>query len=350
MAVDRRRRKVLGGLLAGLVAGWLGRVPSLAGPRGRDRRDRERRDGRRGGAAGSGKTAGLPDVVVARRDALRKAGAAPDPAVVREMLGAAIARATGAADPVAGLRSLLKPGDVVGLKLNCLAGRGLSPRPELVAALVGWLLEAGVAPRRIVLFDRSTRELRRAGFTPASVPGGVRVVGIDNDYDWTPREWGPSGSCFARVLVREVSALINVGVVKDHDLAGVSLGLKNWYGVIHNPNKMHDDGCFPYVAHLAAYPLIRDRLRLTVLDGIVAQAHGGPARAPKWSWPWGGVIVSAADPVAVDAIGLRVIEDRRREIGLPSLAAEKRAPRWLPEAERLGLGKADPGRIRVVET
>ncbi len=337
MATDRTRRRLLHGLLAGLGAGWLPRwLGALAAERGGK------------GARSGGRD--LPDVVVARREALAKPGAPPDPAVVGEMLDAAVARATGAKDPVAGLRSLLRPGDVVGVKLNCLAGRGLSPHPELVDALVRRLVAAGVAPRRIVLFDRSTRELRRAGFVPGRVgPPGVRVVGIDNDYDWTPREWGPSGSCFARVLVREISALVNVGVVKDHDLAGVSLGLKNWYGVIHNPNKMHDDGCFPYVAHLAAYPLIREKLRLTILDGIVAQAHGGPARVPKWSWPWGGLIVSAKDPVAVDATGLGVIERRRQEVGQPPLAAEKRAPKWLPEAARLGLGRADPGSFRVVE-
>ena len=343
MAIDRERRQVLGKLLAGALAGWLARVPLLAGAR------RGRPKGTAGKGGASAQASSLPDVVVARRKALQRQDAAPTPEAVADALGAAIARATGAKDPVAGLRSLLRPGDVVGVKLNCLAGRGLSPRPELVRALVGWLLEAGVAPRRIILFDRSTRELRRAGIVPSIFPAGVRVIGIDNDYDWTPREWGPSGSCFARVLVREISALVNVGVVKDHDLAGVSLGLKNWYGVIHNPNKMHDDGCYPYVAHLAAYPLIREKLRLTILDGIVAQAHGGPARSPKWTWPWGGMIVSATDPVAVDATGLRVIEDRRRELGLPSLAEEKRAPRWLAEAARLGLGKADVERIRLVE-
>ena len=42
------------------------------------------------------------------------------------------------------------------------------------------------------------------------------------------------------------------GVVKDHDLAGVSAGLKNWYGVIHNPNKYHDSCCDPYVADVVA--------------------------------------------------------------------------------------------------
>jgi len=44
-----------------------------------------------------------------------------------------------------------------------------------------------------------------------------------------------------------------------------------------------------------------------------------------------------------------VIEDRRKEVGLASLADEKRAPKWLAEAGKLGLGEADTGRIRVEE-
>jgi uncharacterized protein (DUF362 family) len=148
--------------------------------------------------------------------------------------------------------------------------------------------------------------------------------------------------------VEDLTALINVGVLKDHDLAGVSVGLKNWYGVIHNPNKHHDEGCAPYIPHLAAFPLIRDKLRLTVIDGSIAQCHGGPARNPRWSWSWEGVLAST-DPVALDTIGWQMIEQRRKEVGLPSLSKEERAPVWLAEAGKLGLGEADGAKIEVAD-
>ena len=54
--------------------------------------------------------------------------------------------------------------DVVGIKLNCLSGRLLSPRRELVEALVELLVRAQLDRRRIVAFERSSRELREAGF------------------------------------------------------------------------------------------------------------------------------------------------------------------------------------------
>jgi uncharacterized protein (DUF362 family) len=267
---------------------------------------------------------------------------------LRELLGKAIASATGTGSPTAAFRRLFRATDVVGIKVNTLAGRGLSSHPELVLMLADWLKEAGVRPSNIIIWDRSDRELEAAGFTLNRRGDGVRCLGTNDDYDWTPREWGPGGSCFARLLVEQITALINVGMVKDHDLSGVSAGLKNFYGVVHNPNKYHDNGCSPYVAHLAAHPLIKDKLRLTVLDGLVAQCHGGPARSPRWSWPWGGVLVST-DPVAVDAVARQTIEERRRELALKSLAEDGREPKWLADAARLGLGEARLDRIQVVD-
>ena len=85
-----------------------------------------------------------------------------------------------------------------------------------------------------------------------------------------------------------------------------------------------------------------------MLDGLIAQCQGGPAKSPRWAWPWGGVLVST-DAVAVDAVAHRVIEERRRELKLPSLSEEGRAPEWLAVAARLGLGEALLERITVVD-
>lgn len=268
--------------------------------------------------------------------------------VLRESLGKAVAAAIGTDQPVAAFRQLFRPTDTVGIKVNTLAGRGLSSHPEVVTLLVEWLKEAGVRPSHIVVWDRSDRELEAAGFKLSRDASAVRCQGTNEDYDWTPREWGDGGSCFARLLVTELTALINVGMIKDHDLSGISAGMKNLYGTIHNPNKYHDNGCSPYLAQLAAFPLIRDKLRLTVLDGLMAQCHGGPARSARWAWPWGGVLVST-DPVAIDAVAHQVIEERRREEKLSTLAAEGRDPKWLAVAAELGLGTATLERITVVD-
>jgi len=287
-------------------------------------------------------------VARSRREGLIGEKGKLDSGKLEEALGAVLARAAGEEDHIGALRNLFRPTDVVGIKVNCLAGRGLSPSPQLIERLTFWLKQAGVPARNILVWDRTDRELKAAGFEIVRTGSGVRCAGTNSDYDWTPREWGPGGSCFARVLVEDLTALINVGVLKDHDLSGVSLGLKNWYGAIHNPNKHHEDGCAPYIPHLAAFPMIREKLRLTIVDGTIAQCHGGPARNPLWTWPWQGVVAST-DPVALDAVGWRMIEERRRQVDLPSLAVEKREPRWIADAAELGLGEAGIGKIEVVD-
>jgi uncharacterized protein (DUF362 family) len=324
MTIDRGRRHVIESL--GLL------VAAAASPR-----------------VGRGAPASRPVVARARREGVvdPKTGQV-DAGRLESLAGAAVTRALGARTPVEGFRRLFRPNDVVGIKVNTLAGRGLSSHPELVLRLAKWLTDAGVAAGNIVIWDRAERELSEAGFRLNRSGSGVRCLGTNEDYDWKPREWGAGGSCFARILVSELTALINVGVLKDHDLAGVSAGLKNLYGTIHNPNKYHDNGCDPYVAELATHPLIRKKLRLTVVDGLTAQCHGGPARSPRWAWPWGGVLVST-DPVAVDAVAWRILEEQRKKLGLKTLAEEKREPKWLLAANRLGLGENNWQKIDLAD-
>ncbi|HSD66493.1 MAG TPA: DUF362 domain-containing protein, partial [Vicinamibacteria bacterium] len=288
-----------------------------------------------------------PVVAIARREGLVAPNGAIDPKLLEAALGAAVARAAGEATAVGALRKLFKPADVVGIKVNCLGGRGVSTRPEVALQLASFLQAAGVPADRIYVWDRTDRELRAAGYVIAG-GRGVRVFGTNEDYDGRLVEWGPSASRFDRVLATELTAVISCSPLKDHGLAGASLTMKNWYGAIHNPNKLHDDSCAPFVPHLVACPVIHDKLRLNVVDGALAQCHGGPGRAPRWAWPYGGFLAST-DPVAVDAVGRAVLEARRKEAGLPPLAAEGREPKHIAGAARLGLGVADLGRIQQAE-
>ena len=267
-----------------------------------------------------------------------------DPAAAERAVSAALAACTGLATGRAAVEALFAAEDTVGVKVNCLAGRGLSPRPELVAALAGLLRQRGIPPHRIIVFERWSRELSRAGLPVRRDGGDFFCYGIDNDYDREPSTSGEIGSCFARLVSTTCSALVSFGVVKDHDLSGVSAGLKNLYGLIHNPNKYHDHNCDPYVADVLNHPFVRNKLRLVILDGVTAQCHGGPAYRPDAVWPLGAVAAST-DPVAADAWAWKVIDAERQRRGMQSLEAAKRPPRFLATAARYGLGVADPAAI-----
>ncbi len=294
-------------------------------------------------AAGSGPSRAV--VALARREGMLAADGAFDAAKLRAALEAAVARAAGEETAAGAMRKLFRPKDVVGIKVNCIAGRGLSTRPEVALALAALVQKAGVPPEQVVVWDRTSRELKGVGYA-INAGSGVRVLGTDGDWDPKAREWGPAASRFSRLLVEDLTAVIDLGLMKDHGLAGVSLGLKNWYGVVNNPNKLHAEGCNPFVPHLAASPEIAGKWRLTVVDATVAQCHGGPGYAPAWAFPFQGFLAST-DRVACDAVGWQLLEERRKEKGLPPLAAQGREPKYIRAAEALGLGVAEPSRIEV---
>lgn len=237
--------------------------------------------------------------------------------------------------------ALFDPTDTVAIKINGLAAGRLSPRRELITAIIDLLQGAGVSPGRIIVWERTSRELQRCGFALQTGESEVRVYGTDalrgGGYSETIESFGSVGSLPSRIITDYSTALINVGVLKDHDLAGISAGLKNLYGVIHNPNRYHDNACNPYVAEVAALPSVRRKLRLTIIDAVLAQAHGGPAFASQWLWPCNRLLIGV-DPVAVDQIAWELIEQRRATLGLPDLKSRNRAPDWIATAAALGLG------------
>jgi uncharacterized protein (DUF362 family) len=304
-----------------------------------------------GALAGSARAAGQKSNALRGVVGLAHAGAPVGEPLARETarraISGALAGAVGAETGAAAAASLFSADDTVGIKLSCLAGRNLSPRVELVEALVDLLAGAGVDRRQIIVFERSSRELERAGFKLRKQGPPYRCTGTDNDYERRPSTSGAIGSCFARLVTTECTALVSFGVVKDHDLAGVSAGMKNWYGVIHNPNKYHQNGCDPYIADVARHPFIRDKLRLTVLDGVVAQCHGGPAFRSSATFPL-GLVAASTDQVAADLWAWQEIEAERQRRGMPTLEEAGRPVHYLATAAQHGLGVDDPDRLRLV--
>ncbi len=166
-------------------------------------------------------------------------------------------------------------------------------------------------------------------------------------YEAEPQSAGSVVTCFSKIVSRLCTAIINVPVLKDHDLAGVSVAMKNFFGVIHNPNKYHGNNCNPFIAELNTHPYITNKVRLTVCDALLAQYHGGPAYKPQWTWNYHGIIVGR-DPVALDRICHTIIEEKRKEMKLPSLKQANREPTYIATAAMLGLGIDEPSKINVV--
>ena len=288
-------------------------------------------------------------VIIARDEALAHGSVDEHRDLLRRLLDASMQKLTGAADAAGAWRRYFKPSDRIGIKVNTL---GLSTQPAVVDAIAAGLMQAGVPAENIIIWDRLDVELEQAGFKLNRSAQGVKCYGTDSEtigsgYQPQVETNGRIGSCFSRIVAEQVDVLISVPVLKDHNLAGVSLGMKGFYGAIHNPNKYHDHNCDPYVVDVVSHRFIAPRWRLTVCDATRAQCHGGPPKSPGYAWPFGGLVVGT-DFVAVDAVAADLLETERKARGLKSLAEEKRSPIHIATAGARGLGVADLAGIERV--
>ncbi len=294
-----------------------------------------------------------PVIVVARDNNLfYESGNLKEP-TVSNLLHKAVMQLTHAVSQEKAWQTLFKPDDVVGIKLNCLSGKIMSPHVTVVESIIQGLKLAGVKDGNIIVFERFNRELETAGFRVRRTTDGVRCFGTDElqggGYEPEPQLAGSVGTCFSRIVSRLCTAIINVPVLKDHDLAGVSVAMKNFFGVIHNPNKYHGSNCNPFIADLNTHPYIANKVRLIVCDAILAQYNGGPGYKPQWTWNYNGIIVGR-DPVAMDRVCHNIIEEKRKEMRFPSLKQANREPKYISTAAALGLGVDNLSKIKLVCT
>jgi uncharacterized protein (DUF362 family) len=248
-------------------------------------------------------------------------------------------------------RQAVPPGHVVGLKVNCLAGKGGSTSTALIDIICDRLQQAGLKPEQLVIWDRLNEDLESAGFRPSTRTDRIRVLGNEVlGYENELSVFGSVGSRLARTLTRLCGTVINLPVLKDHGITGVTMALKNMFGAIHNPNKYHPNAGNPYVADVNALPGVRDKIRLTICEAVTAQYEGGPTYMPQWTWPYNGLLV-ARDPVALDTVGWQIIEQQRAAKGLMPLKDVKREPCYIATAADAThkLGTNDLKRIERLE-
>ncbi|MGQ9610687.1 MAG: DUF362 domain-containing protein [bacterium] len=287
-------------------------------------------------------------VIIAKSENLKK----PERAFIKNMLDFAVPIALGATTAEDAWTKLFKPNDVVGIKTNCISPM-IPTHPELAYAIADCLIAIGIPPEQIIIWDREDRELVSAGYKINIDGPGIRCYGTKPNIGYGEEliVTRSLGSRFSKIISRQCTAMINAPVLKDHNIAGLSMSLKNYFGAIENPNKFHGNNCDPYVADLNMSPLIKEKNKLIICDAINVLFEGGPTDyKPKYVWNYNALIIGT-DPVAVDQIALLLLEEKRASVGLPPLPAVGRPVKYLITAadpDHL-LGNKDPEKIKVIE-
>lgn len=294
---------------------------------------------------------GKPKVVVARDAALHGPDGSLDEKRAGDLLDRAIAAFTGRNRPVEAWKQIAPMGKHIGLKVNCVGRKGVSTHLPLVLAICERLQQAGVRPGDILVWDRSNEALESAGFTVNTDPSRVRCFGSDvTGFEEQPTVQGSVKVNLTKILTRECDFVINLPILKDHDLVGCTFSLKNMYGVIQRPAELHANNCDPALADLCSIPAIRQKVRFTIGDAFSSVYNGGPVFHPEFLWHPNALIVGA-DPVAVDTTAWQMLGRKRAEMGLPTVEAAGRPARYLDTCADAAhrLGERDPQRFHLME-
>ncbi|MGA8729768.1 MAG: DUF362 domain-containing protein [Terracidiphilus sp.] len=298
-------------------------------------------------------TPGVSKVVVAKDPQLHRPNAQLDEKRVIELLDTAMTAYTGRVHPVDAWKRIVPVGKVIGLKVNTVGLKPIATHLSLVLAICERLQQSGVKAGNILVWERTAEELEAGGFTINTDRSRIRCYGSDvAGFEDQVESWGVVRVRLSKILTRECGMVLNLPVLKDHANSGVTFAMKNMYGAIkmEDLKSMHSDFCNPAIADLNCIPEIRDKVRMTIGDAISAQYEGGPLFHPEHLWHPNALIVGE-DRVAVDHTAWTMIERKRADLGLPTLAAAGRAPAYIATAADADhrLGTNDPQRFQLVE-
>ncbi len=249
-----------------------------------------------------------------------------------------------ALDAVGGLTHYIRPGDIVLVKPNVAFDRspilGATSNPDLVESLVRLLLvDARAAEVRVAdnPIESPADCFAKSGIGAAVENAGGRVFLPDSNAFrvlHTPGAKLIERWPFFYRPFKNVSKVIGIAPVKDHNLCHASLGIKNWYGLIGGRrNQFHQD-----IHEIVSDLSIMIRPTLTILDGSRVLMANGPTGGDPANVKDGQTILAGTDPVAMDAWAFEHLLER-----------PGRLPEYLYRCEQKGSGRVDyRGRLKEI--
>ncbi len=300
-----------------------------------------------------------------------------DFSATNEMVKSGMLNLTGVKDIAEAWRMFVSPKDIIGLKVNPVAGASLATSIEITRAIIQQLNTAGIPGKNILIWDRREFEMHEVGFTEKNFPG-IKIIGTERkdskgsfvdekgklygeemiDKDWFywadieekyDAETLPyminegKHSYFSKIVTQQVDKIINIPILKNAG-SSITLCLKNLaYGSVSNTGRLHKQLWAETSAEVCAFPPLRDKVVLNIVDGIKGCYNGGPAANEQFITEYKSVLIGT-DPVAVDRIGYEIILKKRIEEKIQKEESSK-GKIFLELAQNLQLGIADLNKI-----
>jgi uncharacterized protein (DUF362 family) len=268
-------------------------------------------------------------------------GVAPDPTLPEMVVaqgGSPELLVHAALDALGGVARFVSRGDVVVIKPNIgwdrAPAQAANTNPDLVAELVRMCDAAGA--KKVVVADVSCND-SESSFARSGIADAARRAGADVILPEPRRfkEVDLQGDSLGVWPVFEpfltADKVINVPIAKHHSLTGVTLGMKNWYGILGGQRSRLHQRIHESLVDLAAFM----RPTLTIMDAYRVLMRNGPTGGSLADVELRKTLVASTDPVALDAYAAKAFWD-----------VDHRRLAYLRIAEERGLGKMDFASVR----
>ena len=236
-------------------------------------------------------------------------------------------------DLIGGMASFVEPGQRVLLKPNLVRSmtpdRAATTHPTVVAAVAKMVIEAGATP---VIVESPggpySQLLLRNNYRRTEMNWVVEVTGAELNLDVTSTQVShPEGKVLHRLdIVRpllDADVVINLPKLKTHNLTGLTLAVKNLFGLVPGAvkisyhSKMQDRARF-YEGMVDILTYVRPALN--IMDAVVGMEGQGPSGGEPRQI---GAIVASADALALDSVCAAMVGFAPREVGTTSVAADR---------------------------
>jgi len=240
---------------------------------------------------------------------------------------------------------------------------------------VDGLAAAGHSRSSIIVWDRSLGGVKEAGYRPGNDGYQLKSIGPHEGYDakavvsaplvgklvWGDFEYVYNAgemplvadaeatsnvSHFSKIIANDVDKVINVPVMSVSETNGIA-------GCIYNMTIPNIDNWRRFaqgsrfgagsLAEIYANPLIANKVVLNLMDGLIGQYAGGPQPQPNYALHH-ATLYASRDPVALDAIALKRLEEWRKRGTLRPVGP---VAAYIDFASQLGLGNSATNRIEV---